>query len=102
MDISTSRLYDTAVLLLPHLLLAMVPHVCRHSLDGFGLVEAKLQVAIKLLACLLEVVLVEATYILPLVRIMAETLTVAGLDILQVATAGEEGSARNWVKLAVT
>jgi hypothetical protein len=72
----------------------------RQSLDGFGLVKAKLQVAIKLLACLLEVVLVEATYILPLVRIMAETLTVTGLDMLQAATAGEEGIAHKTLGVA--
>jgi len=63
--------------------------VCRQPIDGFGLVKAKLQGAIRLLACLLDVVLVEATHVLSLVRNMAETLAVSGLDILRVAAAGQ-------------
>ena len=58
-------------------------------MDWVGLVKARLQGAIKLLASLLDVVLVEATHVHPLVRIMAETLALNGLDVLRVAAAGE-------------
>ena len=58
-------------------------------MDWVGLVKARLQGAIKLLASLLDVVLVEVAHVHPLVRIMAETLALNGLDVLRVAAAGE-------------
>ena len=58
-------------------------------MDWVGLVKARLQGAIKLLASLLDAVLVEVVHVHPLVRIMAETLALNGLDVLRVAAAGD-------------
>ena len=65
---------------------------CRQTVDWAGLVKARLQRAIKLLASLLDVVLVEVAHVHSMVRIMAEALALNGLDVLRVAAAGETNS----------